>query len=229
MRWAQMKLLRLIIPIPVLIVVIVLLIVLWPSGEVTFKDNFKKRIKPEWSPRTPDKWALAKEGRNGFYRLKTPGAHDEGVSRPTEYSLVDDFIYTDFTLKCKIRCDAPAELRYRDAVIIFGYQDDTHFYYVHFSNISDDLHNAIMLVNGDYRQKLNKDVPEPTLVDLDFHKVRLKRNTESGDVEVYFDGNLVMKAQDKTFTEGKVGLGSFDDVASFDDVNIKGKIIGEAP
>jgi len=219
-----------IVPVVFFIISAAFLIMLRPMrGVVTFKDNFQNGINPAWSPKTQDKWELAEESKNSFYQLKDPGEHDEGIQRPTEYSLVRDFIYTDFTFKCKLRCDAPAELRYRDVVIIFGYQDDTHFYYIHLSNISDDLHNAIMLVNGDYRQKLSKNMPEPTLTDLDFHKVKVKRDAETGDMEVYLDENLVMKAQDRTFTKGKIGVGSFDNVGSFDDIRIRGKVVEEAP
>jgi hypothetical protein len=189
----------------------------------TFRDDFDREIKPAWSPKTPDKWGIGTEGENSFYRLKEPGEYDDGISRPTEYSLLGDRVYTDFTFKCKVKCDAPTYQRYRDVVVIFGYQDDTHFYYAHFSNISDDLHNAIMLVDGDYRQKLNEDLPEPTLTDLEFHEVKVRRKVKTGDIEVHFDGKLVMEANDMTFTSGKIGVGSFDDTGGFDDVYVKGK------
>ena len=222
-----MKLFKIIVWIIILLAVIAAVLIMQERirGIVTFKDNFQKGIKPAWSPKTSGKWVLATEVKNKLYRLKEPGESDNGVRRPTEYSLAGDLAFTDFTLQCRLRCDMPVEFRYRDMVIIFGYRDDTHFYYVHFSNISDDFHNAIMLVNGDYRQKLNRDIPEPTLIDTDFHKVKVKRKA-IGDIEVHFDGKLVMKAHDITFIAGKVGIGSFDDVGCFDDVKIKGKVVG---
>jgi hypothetical protein len=220
-----MRIARLIIPIIFFVMSVVFLIMLGPmGGSVTFKDNFQKGIKSAWSPKTPDKWELAEEGKNKFYRLKEPGEPDNKVTRPNEYSLVKDIVYTDFTLKCKIRCDASTTQRYRDAVIIFDYQDDTHFCYVHLSNISDDLHNAIMLVNGDYRQKLNPNFPPPTLTDVNFHDVELKRRIE-GDIEVYFDGEMVMRAHDTTLRNGLVGVGSSDDIASFDDFRVRGLVL----
>ena len=221
-----MKPRKLIIPILFLAIFIALLIAfVIRGGSGNFRDDFDKGIKSQWSPKTPEKWGLGKEGKNSFYRLKEPGTADSGVSRPTEYSLIGDRIYTNFTFECKVKCDVPTYQRYRDVVIIFGYQDDTHFYYAHFSNISDSLHNAIMIVNGDYRRKLSAGIPEPTLTDLEFHQVKVKRDIKSGDIEAYFDGKLVMKAQDMTFTAGKVGLGSFDDVASFDDVRVEGDVL----
>jgi hypothetical protein len=225
-KYITFRLRWLILFILALAICIVVLIIFWPRSDiVTFKDKFKDGIKRGWMPKTPGKWELAEEGKNGFYRLKEPGEYTDGIMRPLEYSLVSHIVYTDFTFKCKIRCDAPVERRYRDVVIIFGYQDDTHFYYVHFSNINDDLHNGIMLVNGDYRRKLNLDMEKPTLMDMEFHKVKVKRETETGKIEVYFDGKQVMEAQDATFTEGKVGIGSFDDMGSFDDVWVKGRIV----
>ena len=223
-----MKILRIIVPIFFFAMSALFLVMLGPmSGVVTFKDNFQKGISSAWQPKTPEKWALASADKNSFYQLKEPGEHDDKIGRPTEYSLVKDLVYTDFTFTCKLRCDAPVELRYRDMVIIFGYQDDTHFYYVHLSNISDDLHNAIMLVNGNYRRKINKELPEPTLTDLEFHKVRVNWNGAIGQIKVYFDGKPVMEAQDDTFKGGKVGIGSLDDVGAFDNVHIRGKLAEE--
>ena len=197
---------------------------MWPrTGVVIFKDNFGGGVNPSWLPKTPQKWEWAKAGK--FYRLKEPGQHTGGIVRPAEYSLVGHVDYADFTLKCKVRCDAPIDRRYRDIVIIFGYQDDTHFYYAHLSNISDDLHNGIMLIDGDYRRKLSMALPQPILVDKEFHKLEIRRDTASGDIEIYFDSKMVMEAKDKTFTAGKVGLGSMDDVGSFDDFYVKGRIL----
>ena len=53
-----------------------------------------------------------------------------------------------------------------------------------------------------------------------YHQVRIKRDATAGSIEVYFDdmSKPVMVAEDKTFTTGGIGLGSFDDTADFDDV-----------
>ncbi|MBD3184004.1 hypothetical protein GF312_17100 [Candidatus Poribacteria bacterium] len=223
-----MRFLRLLVPITFFIICVVFLVMLTPKfGLHTFKDDFNNSIKPNWLPKTPEKWKLTRDGKKIFYQLKEPGGPVEGISRPSEYSLVGNLVYNDFTMECKVRCDAHENLRYRDAVFIFGFQDDKHFYYVHLSNISDDLHNAIMLVNGEYRKKLNEENPEPTLTDRDFHKVKIKRKSSTGNTEVYFDGKMIMQMQDKTFISGKVGIGSFDDTASFDDFKVIGKLVDD--
>lgn len=71
-----------------------------------------------------------------------------------------------------------------------------------------------------------EDVPKPDGMKLiyqhDFEDVRISRNIESGEVQVYFDDmqTPAMTATDKTFGEGRVGFGSFDDIGNFDDVRI---------
>lgn len=195
------------------------------SKNEAFQDDFQSGIGSQWSAKTPEKWGSAKEGNNSFCCLKEPGQPDQGIRRPTEYLLLENYTFGDFDFKCRVRCDAPVDARYRDVVIIFGYKDDSHFYYVQFSNISDDLHNTIMLVDGDSRTRVSKDIHEPTLIDQDFHNVEVKR--EKSKIEVYFNSELIMQAEDDKFQFGKLGIGSFDDIASFDDVQVLGRVISD--
>jgi len=62
--------------------------------------------------------------------------------------------------------------------------------------------------------------------------VRITRSAASGQIEVYFDDltKPVMRAVDKTFKWGRVGVGSFDDTGEFTDVRLHGrKIVPPAP
>ena len=47
--------------------------------------------------------------------------------------------------------------------------------------------------------------------------MRVERNTKSGKIAVFFDDmkKPIMEAYDKTFTSGRVGIGSFDDMNDF--------------
>ena len=57
-----------------------------------------------------------------------------------------------------------------------------------------------------------------------WHNVRVVRFVEDGLIQVYFDDmkTPVMTAVDKTFTWGRVGVGSFDDTGNWDDVKVRG-------
>jgi hypothetical protein len=57
--------------------------------------------------------------------------------------------------------------------------------------------------------------------------VRIVRRVASGATEVYFDDmeQPVMTATDATFAWGSVGVGTFDDTADFDNVQVRGEVV----
>jgi len=61
--------------------------------------------------------------------------------------------------------------------------------------------------------------------DDQWHQVKVVRKVDDGTIEVYFDDmekpNMV--ANDKTFTWGQIGLGSFDNHGLFDDIRLYGE------
>ena len=54
---------------------------------------------------------------------------------------------------------------------------------------------------------------------------RVVRKVGVGTIEVYFDNmeTPVMRAEDKTFVWGQVGVGSFDDTGNFDELAVFGE------
>ena len=50
--------------------------------------------------------------------------------------------------------------------------------------------------------------------------MKIVRNTADGTIKVWFDGAVVLSAEDKTLGKGAIGLGSFDDLGSFRNVNV---------
>jgi hypothetical protein len=61
---------------------------------------------------------------------------------------------------------------------------------------------------------------EGTRWDDNWHRVKLVRDIESGSIEVFFDGKSIMTAVDKTFGNGRIGVGSFDDTGKFDNIKM---------
>jgi len=80
----------------------------------------------------------------------------------------------------------------------------------------------IFIVNEKPRTKISTKTTKGTPWTDEWHDVRISRNIECGEVQVYFDDmqTPAMTATDKTFGEGRVGFGSFDDIGNFDDVRI---------
>ncbi len=190
-----------------------------------FFDNFEDGTAKNWQPNDPKKWEVVKENNNYYYNLKTQAEINTPIRRPVEFSLIKGLNYTDFTMTLKAKCLRTVDRKGRDIIIVFGYRDDTHFYYAHISNIHDNVHNSILIVNGADRKPILSGESIPGLKDKKFHNIRLRRHIESGLIEVYVDDFEfpVMTAVDKTFKSGRIGVGSFDDTAGFDDVKIIGK------
>jgi hypothetical protein len=78
--------------------------------------------------------------------------------------------------------------------------------------------------DGAARRPLTKNT-RPVPWDDQWHTVKLVRDVASGRIAVFFDDleTPLMEAIDKTFTSGRVGIGSFDDMNDFTDVKELGR------
>ena len=116
------------------------------------------------------------------------------------------------------------DYNHRDLCLFFGYQDPAHFYYVHLGKKTDDHANQIFIVDGSDRKKISIKTTPGTNWTESWHKARIKRDIKSGSIEVFFDdmSQPVMTANNKNFTWGKIGVGSFDDTGDWADVKIFG-------
>ena len=108
--------------------------------------------------------------------------------------------------------------------VVFGYQDPAHFYYVHFGKTTDDHANQIFIVNGALRVKISTKTSKGTPWDDAWHRVKIVRRVADGTIQVYYDDmkKPVMTSTDKTFTWGRIGVGSFDDTGNWSDIKVHG-------
>jgi hypothetical protein len=196
--------------------------------EITANEAFGDGWQARWKMQTPSRWAVVREGRRSILRMTEPGVPPEKIRRPGEIAIWTANDWGEVEMTANVRCDQIESNTARDAILILGYQDDTHYYYVHLAGRSDAVHNAIMLVNGKERERIDRFDPAHlnpvTLTDRKFHKVRVVRRPVSGEIQVYFDdgANPVMQAVDRTLTHGMLGVGSFDDTASFHSLVARG-------
>ena len=81
-----------------------------------------------------------------------------------------------------------------------------------------------MIVDGAARRPLTNNT-RPVPWDDQWHTVRLVCDVASGRIAVCFDDleTPLMEAIDKTFTSGRVGIGSFDDMNDFTAVKVVGR------
>jgi hexosaminidase len=189
-------------------------------------EDFEDGEAQGWQPNVPESWQIGEELGTHCYQLLSPGEEGE-VRAPTSRSLLTNFDVSHFVLTGSLKCKADRDNPYRDMVVIFHYQDPTHYYYVHFSAVSDEVHNIIGIVNGSDRIKINREAAGESvarLTDLQFHEFKVTCNVETGEIEAYLDDmkKPILTANDKTLGHGLVGVGSFDDIGSFDDFRLWG-------
>jgi hypothetical protein len=161
----------------------------------------------------------------GLLTLNTTAAQVSGmVARPGGYALIPgDWRNTTLTVEARtLRSDSTTN---RDICLIFGYVDETHFYYAHVSSASDGTaHTVIMKVDGSVRTTLHAPATPPAKLTSSWHTLRVTHSA-TGQIAVFAD-NLVtpfMTANDTAFPVGRAGFGSYDDPAEFRRVTVTGE------
>lgn len=202
-------------------------LLLTAASAETFTDDFSAGTD-RWQPLNAKDWEVRQDGDNPYLALIKVPPLRPGVRRPAEYALVKDKRWQDVTLNLRLMSLRPKTLNGRDCVVIFGWRDDTHFYYAHISNDSNGtVHNVLMKVDGDQRGAIQVEKkPEPRLKKDGWHNVKLLHQAD-GTIKLWVDDldQPLMTAKDTSYPDGAVGVGSFDDTAAFDDVKVEGTLV----
>ncbi len=189
--------------------------------KTVFQEDFEQG-SDRWEMTDPNAWTITKnENGNNVLCLTGPSKYEPKVRSPKSIALLKDIELEDFTLTVRAK-QTGKEYGHRDLCFFLGYQDPTHFYYVHIATKADDHAHSIFLVNDAPRVSIAKDRTKGVDWGQDFHQITIVRDTQSGKIEVYYDDleKPIMVTEDKTFLKGRIGLGSFDDIGCFDNLKI---------
>jgi hypothetical protein len=171
----------------------------------------------------PQAWFLT-GGMGGGRALEFAGRGDyePKVRSPYIVGLIDGLVFVDFVLEADV-LQTGREYGHRAMCIFFGFQDSTRFYYVHLASRADPNAHNIFLV----RDAPGTGIAEVTTDGVrwgedQWHHIRIERYTGEGTVKVFFDDpdTPIMIAHDRTFNEGYIGIGSFDDSGKIDNIRI---------
>ena len=181
-----------------------------------------------WEPTCDEGWSVSKDGERTVLDLGKDCDYKPEVRSPVRIAWIKDLNVGDFILDFEGR-QTGREYGHRDMCLFFGKQDGSHFYYVHIASVADAHANSIFLVNGEPRVSIAQERTDGTKWTQGYHHIRVKRDVDSGSIEVFFDDmeKPAMRTVDKTFTSGTIGLGSFDDEGHFDNVKIWGEVLPE--
>ena len=211
------------------IVTLVCLCQLLPAADelpVVYQEDFEKGAD-HWQPLDAKQWQIKKTDKGQVYsQHKKETEYKPPHRSPTNVSLLKDVKVGDLELTAKVLSTHP-DYGHRDAVIVFGYQDPAHFYYVHLGKQADDHANQIFIVNDAARTKISLTSTSGTNWDDSWHTVRVVRKVADGTIEIYYDDMTkpVMTAKDKTFAWGQIGVGTFDDTSDWDDIVVRGTAV----
>jgi len=176
-------------------------------------DDFEDGTADGWNPRNASNWKVKADGSNQAYYLET----NQGVlggNRLGEYSLLPGS-YGNFTFTMAVRLDVNAENA--DYAVVFGYEDDNNYSYMLFNN--NQNYTQLFNVSSGERGAALATAGSDWLTDNEYHSIKVSR--EGNEVKVYFDGTPVLSADNSALnTVGQVGVGSYNDSAYFDDVNV---------
>ena len=190
---------------------------------IVFHEDFENGAD-RWQPQDAEQWQIKKTENGQVYSQHKKQSNYKPPHRaPTNVSLLKDVTVSDMEFTGRVR-STHHDYGHRDAVVFFGYQDPAHFYYVHLGKQADEHANQIFIVNGADRKKISITSTSGTNWDDNWHTVKIIRKPSDGTIEIYFDDmqKPIMTASDKTFTHGRIGVGTFDDTADWDDITLRG-------
>jgi hypothetical protein len=168
-------------------------------------------------------WKISKGKTGNALELFGKSDYKSRVRSPFNIALIKDVVVGDFVFEGVLN-QTGREYGHRDLCLFFGATSSTNFYYVHIASKADEHANNIFIVNDEPRKSIGTKTTQSTdwgKVDS-WHKVRIERELVSGSIKVYFDDikTPIMEATDIHFTEGHIGIGSFDDTGKFDNIKI---------
>jgi hypothetical protein len=178
------------------------------------------RSKPFWTIEP-----LFMQGqRNHVLRVHGKSNYQPPHRSPHSIALWKDLVVGDLELTVDVQNTNVNAGPHRDLCLFWGYQDPAHFYYVHFGAKPDPHACQIFIVNDAPRTKITVNQATGTPWSVGWHRLKVVRKVEDGTIGVFFDSmdKPLMTAQDKTFTWGQVGLGTFDDHGNFDNIVLRG-------
>ena len=194
-----------------------------PAGmKLVYQHDFEDKKLDRYEPTDKSAWTLLEQDGNQVISLTKRNSDFKPPFRsPLNRTLIRDLKVSSFVMDIRMQSTI-ADYDHRSLCLFFGYTDDSHLYYVHFGKKTDDHANQIFIVNNEARKKISTRTTPGTPWTDAWHRARVVRVAETGEVTIYFDDltTPVMTATDKTFGEGRLGFGSFDDIGNFDDIRI---------
>ena len=189
-----------------------------------FRENFETADSAHWVMSDPKAWKVLPHRKNHVLSLTKQSLIKTSIRAPYNRALIKDLYLSDCVIDVRMQATG-RDPHHRDLCVFLGFQDPKHYYYVHLGKKADKESNRIFIVNDAAPEVIEKSESNGgTNWDDHWHHVRVVRKLNEGLILVYFDDmeKPSMRANDKTYKWGQVGVGSFDHRGDFDNVSIYG-------
>jgi hypothetical protein len=176
-----------------------------------FSDNFEANNLAKWAAVSSANWEVISDAGD-------LSAHQKATAG--EIMLIDQN-YGTFSFDCDIKGEGTST--YRNAGIIFGYQDSTHFLFAEFCGSSTTGYNGIKRKSGTTLTKIAGNGSAATLTDVTtYHHIRVTRDLAAREIKCYFDDSSapIFTSTFDSLKNGKVGLWANAKTAFFDNVEV---------
>ena len=176
-----------------------------------------------WTFGDPSAWSRTGTGANSMLVLHRQQDFKPKVRSPFNLAWLTTSDWKTFTLTVEARLTKFDEAN-NDLCIAFGRQEDVRFYYAHLGEKADGVHHQIHLVDHADRRAITATRTEgsPWQPGV-WHRIKVVHDTAAGKIAVYFDdmSKPVLTAEDRTLNHGWIGIGSFDDLGEFRNLEIR--------
>jgi hypothetical protein len=181
-----------------------------PTVQTLINETFPDRASVSDFTTAGGSWSVT----SGQYRL-TNAARD--CSGPLCNRAIHNTNVTgNFTLTAQVGAVSTSGT-WDDAVVIFGYKDANNYYFASFNESNDAGTNGIFkVVNGTKTQIA--DFSATTNSGTTLRSIKIERVGNS--IKVSRDGQSLGSANDSTYTSGKVGFGTYNNSATFDNLKV---------
>ena len=197
-----------------------------PAGyQLLYEQNFAKPEALKDFVFTDAKaWRHTTEQGKPALELHQQSKYKPEHRSPLNIALLADKVFSDFILEVEI-LSTKQPYPHQDMCLFFGFVGPMEYYYNHIAVAADPNAHNVFIVNHAPRKNFAKQTTKGiTWGERVWHKVRAERDTQAGTYKVFFDDftQPIMLAQDKTFLQGHIGFGSFDDIGMVTNIKIWG-------
>ncbi len=174
----------------------------------------------DWTVEHPSDWAVENNVLQLLVKAEPPAGQPR---RPTKIALLNSNPYRKVTVQADIKRNG------RSVIIVYGWQDSSHYNYAHLSSdaaATQNFHNGMFHIFGGERVRISPLDGPPSFDTADWTPVKLVFDGETGRCYVEVNGkrNPSLEAVDLSLRWGRVGLGSFDETGDFRNVKITGEV-----